>query len=183
FTGIQSIQIFGGGGSDSVWVLGTEAGRMLTIEGGSGNVTVHIGGTPPPLVFNPPPFIYQPPSFTVALPPALVYDKTTITLHNLSFEMSIFDWIARGGFSDPQNAFQARHAAARAGPANSVCVHRPARARWIADRGPGDHQRRRGPVRPPERRDLREPERHVRVRPGGPEAGPTNAQDRRRQPG
>ncbi|TMC40761.1 MAG: hypothetical protein E6J28_00745, partial [Chloroflexi bacterium] len=106
FIGIQSIEIFGGGGNDQVWVLSSDAGRILTVDGGSGSVTVHVGGTPPPLVFNPPPFTYQPPSYRVALPPVQVTDDQQITLHNLAFELSIFDWIARGGISDPAGAAQ-----------------------------------------------------------------------------
>ena len=77
------------------------------MTGGSGDDTIHIGGDPPTLVFDPPSFTYTPPPFEVPLPPELVYDEFIYDLDGFTFTVSLFEWIARGGLTDPQAAAEA----------------------------------------------------------------------------
>ena len=49
----------------SIWVLSTNPALTVTVNGGTGDDTIHIGGTPPPLVYAPPPYTYTPPPYTV----------------------------------------------------------------------------------------------------------------------
>ena len=65
FTGIEALEVDGAGGPDVFYILSTNPDLVTTIVGGSGDDTIHLGGNPPPLVFDPPSFTYQPPSFTV----------------------------------------------------------------------------------------------------------------------
>ena len=96
FTGIESIEIQSGGGNDTIWILSTKADLKVTVDGGSGDDTIHIGGTPPPIVYQPPPTIYQPPSYTVITP-----ELHTVTVSQYYgayvFALPLVDWIAFGG--------------------------------------------------------------------------------------
>jgi hypothetical protein len=98
FTGIQNIEINGAGGNDTFWVLSTDPGVTVTIDGGPGDNTIHVGGTPPPLVFNPPSFTYQPPPFTVLLPPQVVYpaQASTLDFSGYTFSVSLAQFLAAG---------------------------------------------------------------------------------------
>ena len=92
FQNIESIEIDGSGGPDDIWVLATDPSVTVTVDGGSGDDTIHLGGTPPPLLFNPPSYTYQPPSFTVPLPPITVYDSFSWNLGNFSFDLTTDFW-------------------------------------------------------------------------------------------
>ena len=80
------------GGPDQIYVLSTDPSFTTTVVGGSGDDTIHLGGSPPPLVFDPPPYTYQPPPFDVELPPELVYTEHTWNLDGLSFNLSLGFW-------------------------------------------------------------------------------------------
>jgi len=60
YSNIENVEIDAGGGPDQIYVLGTRAGTTTTIDGGSGDDVIHIGGCPPPvlvdadLIVNPP---------------------------------------------------------------------------------------------------------------------------------
>src|SRR5439155_176067 len=75
FSGIESLEVFGGGGNDQFYILSTSESFTTTIDGGSGDDVIHLGGDHPPLVFDPPPFTYQPPAIKVELPPTLDFVK------------------------------------------------------------------------------------------------------------
>ncbi len=75
FTNIESVEVDGAGGPDTLWVLSTAAGMSTTLIGGGGDDTIHIGGTPPPLIIDPPSYTYTPPPLEVELPPVIVYEN------------------------------------------------------------------------------------------------------------
>ncbi|HTH04260.1 MAG TPA: hypothetical protein VL916_00265, partial [Ilumatobacteraceae bacterium] len=77
FVNIEAIEVDGAGGPDTIWVLSTGPGLSTTIIGGGGDDTIHIGGTPPPLVLDPPPFVYTPPPIVIEQPPEIVFDEIT----------------------------------------------------------------------------------------------------------
>ncbi len=87
YSGIQSIEVDGAGGNDTIYVLGTASGTTTTINGGPGDNIIHIGGDPQPLVFNPPPYSYQPPAIEVPQPARLVTTQQTQTFTNLTLNV------------------------------------------------------------------------------------------------
>ena len=104
FTNIESVEVDGGGGNDTFWVLNTDPSLKVTINGGTGDDVIHVGGTPPPLVFDPPPFTYTPPPYTVQLPPKVVYNDYFANLNGYTFTVNLFDWLAHGGSLDLGNS-------------------------------------------------------------------------------
>ena len=68
YTNVESIEVDGGGGNDSIYVLSTDPALTVTVNGGSGDDTIYIGGTAPPLVYDPPPFTYTPPAYHITTP-------------------------------------------------------------------------------------------------------------------
>ena len=97
FTAIERLEIDGGGGNDTIYVLSTGDAFETIITGGSGDDTIHIGGDHPTLVIDQPPFTYTPPPFKVSLPPVLVYDTTELNLDGGTFTIDLFDWLSLGG--------------------------------------------------------------------------------------
>ena len=65
FSSIERIEVDGAGGPDRIWILSTSPSIETIVDGGTGDDEIHIGGTPPLLVFDPPPFTYTPPAFQV----------------------------------------------------------------------------------------------------------------------
>ena len=100
FTGIERIEVDGAGGPDRIWILSTSPTIETVVDGGTGDDQIHIGGTPPLLVFDPPPFTYTPPAFQVQLPPVVTYHDETETLTNWSFTVNLGTWLAAGGLAD-----------------------------------------------------------------------------------
>ena len=92
FRGIEAVEIDGGGGDDQIYVLSTDDQFTLTINGGSGDDVIHLGGDHPPLVFDPPPFTYQPPAIQVQLPPTLVFVPETRSFGDFSIEINADFW-------------------------------------------------------------------------------------------
>ena len=134
FTNIESVEVDGGGGNDSFWVLNTNPDLTVTVNGGSGDDTIHIGGTPPPLVYAPPPFTYTPPAYTVTTPPDRARRRSrTTTRRTRSTRISSPGPLSAGGATP--NA--CRDAPARPG------VRRSRRA----GRGDGDVLRALGELR------------------------------------
>src|SRR5262249_40980764 len=97
FEGIEAIEIDGSGGADDIWVLGAAESIKVTVTGGSGDDTIHIGGTPPPIVFQPPPFEYQPPAIQIKLPQTVVYTTKDSDLTAYTQTYSWLDWLLYGG--------------------------------------------------------------------------------------
>ena len=97
FTNVERVEVDGAGGPDEIWVLSTSASFETVIDGGTGDDTIHIGGTPPLLVFDPPPFQYTPPAFTVTLPPSISFTTMTINLNGFTFTVPFREWVAAGG--------------------------------------------------------------------------------------
>src|SRR5204863_4831652 len=91
----------GAGGPDEIWILSDSNTIETTVDGGTGDDTIHIGGAPPILVFDPPSFTYTPPAFTVTLPPTIAFDPATINLDGFTFNVSLDTWLLRGGLSTP----------------------------------------------------------------------------------
>jgi Ca2+-binding RTX toxin-like protein len=89
FTQIEKIEVNAGGGSDLIYVLSSDPNLEVTIRGGSGDDTIHLGGDPPTLLFNPPAYTYQPPSYQVQDPPETVYETIT---WNIGWTTLSFDW-------------------------------------------------------------------------------------------
>ncbi len=89
FSNIQSIVVDGAGGNDNIWVLSTAKNTFVTVAGGTGDNTIHVGGTPPPLVFTPPSYTYQPPPFTVTLPPTVQYSPASYNLGAVTFDVPL----------------------------------------------------------------------------------------------
>jgi hypothetical protein len=104
FRNIQTIQINGEAGNDEFWVLSTDPGVRVIIDGGSGDDTVYLGGAPPPLVYDPPAFTYTPPAYNLAQATDIVYADSVIKLDGFTLRTSLTDWIARGGSIDVSNA-------------------------------------------------------------------------------
>ena len=102
YTNIESIEVDGGGGNDSIYVLSTDPSLTVTVNGGSGDDTIHIGGTAPPLVYDPPPFTYTPPAYTIVTPQL---GSTTITDNygNYSISVSLGEWLSLGGSTAAAN--------------------------------------------------------------------------------
>ncbi len=95
FTNIQSIEIDGGGGSATVYVMATSPSFSISVVGGgSGGNTINIGGDPPPLVFNPPPFTYTPPPVMVPQPPKLVTTTATQAFPTITFDVNAILYLA-----------------------------------------------------------------------------------------
>jgi hypothetical protein len=92
FTNIEAIEVDGGGGPDQIYVLSTSNQFETTAVGGSGDDTIHVGGTPPPLVFDPPPFTYTPPAIQIQLPPEVVYQDFTWDLGGLKYDFELDFW-------------------------------------------------------------------------------------------
>ena len=59
FTNVEAIEADSGGGPDQIYVLSTSDSFQTTVVGGSGDDTIHIGGDPPPLIFDTPPFTFK----------------------------------------------------------------------------------------------------------------------------
>ncbi|MDF2733121.1 MAG: hypothetical protein K0S92_1758, partial [Desertimonas sp.] len=97
FTGIERIEVNGAGGPDRIWILSTSSLIETTVDGGTGDDEIHIGGTPPLLVFDPPSFLYTPPAITVQLPPVVTYTAQSVTLSGFTFTLDVLQWIAAGG--------------------------------------------------------------------------------------
>ena len=97
FTSIERIEIDGAGGPDRIWIESTSSLIETIVDGGTGDDTINIGGTPPLLVFDPPSFTYTPPAFTVQLPPVTTYTPTSIDLGHFSFTVSLGEFAAAGG--------------------------------------------------------------------------------------
>ncbi|MGZ6715887.1 MAG: hypothetical protein ACXVFG_14140, partial [Gaiellaceae bacterium] len=49
YSNVERHTIFGGAGIDEIYVLGTASGVETVADGGSGDDTIHVGGTPPAL--------------------------------------------------------------------------------------------------------------------------------------
>ena len=96
FTNIEAIEVDGAGGNDSIYVMSTDPDLTVTVNGGPGDDVIHIGGTPPPLVYAPPPFTYTPPAYTVT---SLQVVMTTVTNNytTYTFHEDLFTWAAIGG--------------------------------------------------------------------------------------
>ena len=103
FTNIEAIEVDGAGGNDSIYVMSTDPDLTVTVNGGPGDDVIHIGGTPPPLVYAPPPFTYTPPAYTVT---SLQVVMTTVTNNytTYTFHEDLFTWAAIGGTGNAQAA-------------------------------------------------------------------------------
>ena len=97
FTNVEAVEVDGAGGPDEIYVLATGNAFETTITGGSGDDTIHVDGSPPPLVFDPPPFSYTPPPVEVQLPPEVVYASYQLNLDGLGFEVSLLELLEAGG--------------------------------------------------------------------------------------
>ena len=100
FSNIQSIEVDGAGGNDTIDILATNPNLTTTVNGGTGDNTINIGGDPAPLVFNPPPFTYTPPPITVPQPPKPVTTTVTQTFNNLTLDVNSLAYaifLAQGG--------------------------------------------------------------------------------------
>ncbi|HEY3484076.1 MAG TPA: hypothetical protein VGK49_01775, partial [Ilumatobacteraceae bacterium] len=95
FLNIESIEVDGAGGPDTIWIMSTAQGMSTTVIGGGGDDTIHLGGTPPPLVLDPPPFVYTPPPIVIEQPPEIVFDEITRFAGGLTVttDKSFFDII------------------------------------------------------------------------------------------
>ena len=96
YTNVESIEVDGGGGNDSIYVLSTDPALTVTVNGGSGDDTIYIGGTAPPLVYDPPPFTYTPPAYHITTP-QLGHATITDNYGAYFFSVSLFEWAALGG--------------------------------------------------------------------------------------
>jgi hypothetical protein len=99
FTGVERLEINGGGGDDQFYVLSTDPSMELDLNGGSGDDTVHLGGDAPPMIFDLPPFHYTPPAFQVQDPAVVVYDtRDTIDIGRIvltrDFNFLSGDWFS-----------------------------------------------------------------------------------------
>ena len=103
YVGVESIEVDGGGGNDSIYVLSTDPALTVTVNGGSGDDTIYIGGTPPPLVYDPPPFTYTPPAYHITTP-QLGHATITNNYGLYFFGVDVFQWAALGGLSNPNGA-------------------------------------------------------------------------------
>lgn len=92
FRGIEALEIFGAGGADHIYLLSTSELFTTTINGGSGDDVIHLGGDHPPLVFDPPEFTYQPPAIQVELPPTLEFVQEVKRFGNFTFEFRLGFW-------------------------------------------------------------------------------------------
>ena len=103
FTNIEAIEVDGAGGNDSIYVMSTNPDLTVTVNGGPGDDVIHIGGTPPPLVYAPPPFTYTPPAYTVT---SLQVVMTTVTNNytTYTFHEDLLTWAAIGGTGNPNAA-------------------------------------------------------------------------------
>ena len=72
-------------------MLATNPDLTVTVNGGPGDDTIHIGGTPPPLVYAPPAYTYTPPAYTVS---TTTVTETTYTTDYADFTVGfdLFDW-------------------------------------------------------------------------------------------
>ena len=66
----------------------------LTIVGGSGDDTIHLGGDPPPLLFDPPSFTYTPPPFTVTAAADAQLQDDDLDYGNWVFDFHLDFWNA-----------------------------------------------------------------------------------------
>ncbi|MAI42904.1 MAG: hypothetical protein CMP95_10625, partial [Gammaproteobacteria bacterium] len=73
FSGMEVVEINGASGDDDIYVLSSSTSFDTVIDGGSGSDTIHLGGTPPTLVFDPPEYVHQPPSITMQDPSYISY--------------------------------------------------------------------------------------------------------------
>ncbi|HEX4527586.1 MAG TPA: hypothetical protein VH108_12695 [Gaiellaceae bacterium] len=92
FRGIESVEVDGGGGNDQFWVLSTSEDFVLTINGGSGDDVINLGGDPPPLLFDPPPVSYTPPKIIVQQPPTLSFVTTNLNYGDWTFDFDLGFW-------------------------------------------------------------------------------------------
>ena len=92
FTNIQSIEVDGGGGSATVYVMASNPDLTISVVGGASENTINIGGDPPPLVFNPPPYTYTPPPVTVPQSPKLVTTLATQTFTNVTLDVNAIEF-------------------------------------------------------------------------------------------
>src|SRR5207249_2397531 len=90
YTGIEKLVVNGAGGDDSIYILSSPPSLEITVTGGTGNDSVHLGGDHPALFFDPPAFTFQPPSFTAQDPPVIVYN--TITTNASTYSRNIQFW-------------------------------------------------------------------------------------------
>src|SRR5262249_15950346 len=99
FRNIESIEVDGGGGGDSFWILNTDPGLKVTVNGGSRAAPTHIGRPPPPPPSPSPPrpFRSPPPPYPIQLPPKVLYPDVPIDLSGFTFTVNIIDWLAHGG--------------------------------------------------------------------------------------
>ena len=103
YTNVESIEVDGGGGNDSIYVLSTDPALTVTVNGGSGDDTIYIGGTAPPLVYDPPPFTYTPPAYHIVTP-QLGHTTITDNYGAYFFGVSLFQWAALGGIGNATGA-------------------------------------------------------------------------------
>jgi len=83
---------------DRIWILSTSPSIETVVDGGTGDDEIHIGGTPPLLVFDPPAVSSNtPPAFEVQLPPVITYTDATLHLSGFTFTASFGDWLSAGG--------------------------------------------------------------------------------------
>jgi len=73
YTGIERLEINGGGGADDIYVLSSNHDLEITVRGGTGDDTIQLGGDHPTMLFDPPEFNYQPPPYQVQPPPEIVW--------------------------------------------------------------------------------------------------------------
>ncbi len=106
FTNIQSVEVDGAGGNDTFYVLATDKNLTTTINGGTGDNTINIGGDPSPLLFNPPPYTYTPPPVMVPQPPLPMTIPHTLTLNNLTFDVSLLAYALFYGSSSLTDVVQ-----------------------------------------------------------------------------
>ena len=93
FSNIQSIEVDSAGGDDTIYILATDPNLTTTINGGPGDNTIHIGGDPPPLVFNPPPYTYTPPAIEVPQPDKVVTTPASQTFSDLSVDVNLVQYV------------------------------------------------------------------------------------------
>ncbi len=91
FTDVEKITINAAGGADKIYILSTNPELEVTIRGGSGDDTIHLGGNPPTLAFDPPAITYYPKPYQVQDPPVTVYDIITWDIGQTTISID-WDW-------------------------------------------------------------------------------------------